>query len=117
MEKAQQKYIDVLTLAISLNLKHNLILDPTNIVQPASYHSRTGHRLPKDMDQLQTELTNLSQYAEDYQMKINTKKTQLMLFNTSNTQDFVPELEINNCFIDTAEEIKPLGIRVTNDGK
>ena len=50
-------------------------------------------------------------------MKLNLKKTKLMLFNPSNTRDFQPQIEIDNTLIDVVEESKLLGIHITQDLK
>ena len=48
-------------------------------------------------------------------MKLNIKKTKLMLFNPCSSKDFMPEIVINNTRIDLVEEIKLLGVMLTSD--
>ena len=40
-----------------------------------------------------------------------------MLFNTSKKRDFTPKLKINNEEIDVVDELKLLGVMITNDLK
>ena len=50
-------------------------------------------------------------------MKINQKKTKLMLFNTSTKYDFQPELEVNGEVIEVVSKMKLLGVIVTDNVK
>ena len=50
-------------------------------------------------------------------MKINKDKTKVMLFNTSKTRDFTPNLKIDGTEIEVVEELKILGVKVTSDLK
>ena len=43
-------------------------------------------------------------------MKVNKKKTKLMLFNTSKKNDFTPALKIDGEMLEVTEEIKLLGV-------
>ena len=52
------KFIDDMTLAESIHLKEKLIINP-NPVQPFQYHEKTGHVLPLENCQLQTQLDEL----------------------------------------------------------
>ena len=48
-------------------------------------------------------------------MKINFKKTKLMLFNPGKTRDFLPRFTFNGDELEVIEETKLLGIILTND--
>ena len=50
-------------------------------------------------------------------MKINKEKTKTTLFNPSKSIDFVLEMRIDDERIETTEEIKLLGIVLTDDLK
>ena len=72
-QNTSAKYIDDLTTASVIKLK------PLDIpIRPVSYHSRTEHYLPDDMNPLLDQLKNIIQFANINQMKINTKKTVVM---------------------------------------
>ena len=47
-------------------------------------------------------------------MKINQKKTKLMLFNTSTKYDFQPEIEVNGEIVEVVSKMKLLGVIVTD---
>ena len=117
LERRQQKYIDDLTMSASLNLRNLLISDPQSLCKPLTYHSRTGHRLLQEENPLHEDLLHLTQYTEAHKMKINTSKTKLMLFNTSKTFDFEPEVQLSGNLIETHQELKLLGITLTDDLK
>ena len=50
-------------------------------------------------------------------MKINKKMIKSMLFNLSKTKDFTPKLKIGNETKELVQEIKLLGVKITNDMK
>ena len=117
LERRQQKYIDDLTMSASLNLRKLLILDPQSLCKPLTYHSRTGHRLLDEANPLHVDLMNLTKYAETHKMKINSSKTKLMLFNTCKSYDFEPEVQLSGNLVETHQELKLLGITLTDDLK
>ena len=47
-------------------------------------------------------------------MKINQQKTKIMLFNTSTTNDFQPEMKIDGIEIEVVEQMKLLGVIISN---
>ena len=49
-------------------------------------------------------------------MKINQKKTKLMLFNTSTKCDFQPEMEVNREIVEVVSKMKLLGVIVKDNG-
>ena len=48
-------------------------------------------------------------------MKLNTSKCKFMLFNPTHNYDFIPELEVEGIRMDTMEDMKMLGLVVSND--
>ena len=48
-------------------------------------------------------------------MKINYRKTKLMVFNPGYLRDFLPRFNVNNDELDVVEEIKLLGVIIRND--
>ena len=112
------KYVDDMTLAESINLKEALITVPESVRPlPDSYHARTGHALPAVNSEVWKQLQKTGNYAKDNKMKLNFKKTKVMLFNSCKKWDFMPELEIEGNQLELAEEMKILGIVVRADMK
>ena len=75
MEKIHMKYVDDLSLAVSINLKDNLVANPDdNPQRPLSYHDRTQHVLPVSRNAIQQEFDNLKDFATQHEMVINGKK-------------------------------------------
>ena len=58
---------------------------------------------------------NSKVFIETENMKINYKKTKLMLFNPSKTKDFLPRFVLNNHELDLVEETKLLGLVIRSD--
>ena len=70
------KYVDDLSLAQAINLKECVIPNP-NPTHPLNYHERTNHILPACNYTLQEDLNNISNYAKNHQMIINTEKSKV----------------------------------------
>ena len=99
MKKLNQihlKYVDELSLAEAVNLKELGTTPVECRPQPDPYHARTGHTLEPDDSKVYTQLLRTQQYAEDNRMKLNPKKTKLMLFNPAKAYDFMPSFIFNN---------------------
>ena len=62
-------------------------------------------------------MNDIQDYAESNEMKINFKKTKLMLFNRSKNIDFMPELCLQGNEINLVEKMKILGVIITSDLK
>lgn len=63
MDKIHMKFIDDMTVAESIHLKEQLIVNP-DPVHPLQYHERTGHILPMEKSQVQSVLDELQDYTE-----------------------------------------------------
>jgi hypothetical protein len=113
------KYVDDLSYLTAIHLKKKLTGNPdSNPVRPLAYHNRTSHVLPQEENELQKQMDRLSLYAEENEMQINSKKTKLMLFNTSKTYDFMPVVtDSDGKALELVEEFKLLGVMVTSDLK
>ena len=114
--KIHLKYVDDFSLAETINLKKQLIVDPSR-QKPESFHNRTGHALPSINSHIYYQLLQTKQYAEDNLMKLNYDKVNLMLFNTCKTLDFNPEFTIDGHQLQLLEETRILGLIVRSDLK
>ena len=102
----------------AINVKTQVLMNPDlNPVRPLPYHLRTGHYLPVEDSLVSQQVQNLVRYAEEHEMRINTNKTKMMLFNPSRTVDIQPEIVINDTEIDLIEKSKLLGVMITSDLK
>ena len=111
------KYVDDLTLAESINLSDKLVETPTSRLQPDVYHARTGHTLPKQSSQVYQQLQKTEEYARANGMKINYKKSKLMIFNPCWSMDFQPEFEFGGDQMEVVEEIRLLGVTIQSNLK
>ena len=117
MDKIHMKYVDDLSLAVSLNLKDNLVPNPeVNPQRPLSYHERTQHILPGSRNMVQQEFDKLKEFAAQHEMIINGEKTKAMLFNSARKWDFTPQI-VNESgeFLEVVEELKILGVVVSSN--
>ena len=69
--------------------KKQLIKDPVQRPYPLKYHERTDQVLPESS--LQNQLLQIEDFAITNKMKINTSKSNIMIFNNSKNYDFQPE--------------------------
>jgi hypothetical protein len=110
------KYIDDGTVATSINLKKCLINDPINRQRPLNYHERTMQVLPPENNLLQYYLDDTEKFTLENRMKINPKKSQVILFNKSRNWDFPPEVSFadgNN--LEYVSELKLVGVVISDD--
>ena len=63
------------------------------------------------------QLEKVQEYARNHEMKIDFSKTKFMLFNTTVNYDFVPQYRAGDNELETTEEMKLLGIVISNDLK
>ena len=83
------KYVDNLTIAEALNLKNVLVVErEQSLKRPLNYHQRTEHKIVADSSQVEQKLKDRQEHARLNEMKINQKKTKILLFNTSIKYDF-----------------------------
>ena len=85
--------------------------------EPVNFDSRTNQTLPPHESKVQYELNRLHEYAIENEIKINIKKSKVMLFNSATTRDFSPEILIENETLEVVEEMKLLGVKITTDMK
>ena len=116
VNKIHLKYVDDMTLAESVNLKEKLVPAPDR-PRPDSFHARTGHSLPQENSAVYTQLMQTAVYASDNEMKINQKKTKMMVFNPCTSVDFMPDFQLGENELEVVEEMRLLGLIVRSDMK
>ena len=107
------KYIDDGTVAVSIDLKKCLTNDPA---ERLNFHERTNQILPAENNLLQYYLSDTEDFTKSNLMKINSKKSKVMLFNKSRKWDFPPEVgfsDKNN--LEVVSEMKLVGVVITSD--
>ena len=90
MERNQEKYVDDMTMAESINLKESLVTEPDHFDRPVPYHSRFLQKIRPEKMTLSEELQKLHKYTIEHDMMINLGKTKKMLFNPCVSYDFTP---------------------------
>ena len=110
------KYVDDLALAEAVDLKSQLTeVAVTDRPQPDTFHARTGHELRPENSRVYLQLQRTEEYAKVNKMKINGKKTKLMLFNPGSKRDFMPKFELGKTELELAEETTLLGVVMRSD--
>ena len=102
--------------AVAFNLK-KCLERVEDLTRPVTFHDRTGHQLVTDNILTQRKVVEIEKFAKDNEMKINTSKCKLMLFNRSVKYDFNPKIALNNENIELAETMKLLGVVISSDLK
>ena len=90
---------------------------PDKLIGPPKFHERTGHFLPPENSAVFKKLQDTVRYADTNQMKVNYKKTKLMLFNQCRSIDFLPNFNLGGTELELVEEAKLLGVVVQSDLK
>ena len=108
------KYVDDLSLAETVNLSEKLVYAPDRM-QPDTFHARTGHVLQPEDSAVYNQLVKTAVYASNNQMKINEKKTKLIVFNPCTSLDFMPEFPLGTNQLEVVEEVKLLGVILRSD--
>ena len=75
------------------------------------------HVLLQDKSELLKQLNRTSDYAKDNEMKLNQKKSKVMLFNPCKSIDFMPQVNLDNCELEVVEEMRLLGLIIRSDMK
>ena len=88
-----------------------------NRPRPDPFHAMTGHALPQENSAVYRQLLETAEYVSNNQMKINLKKTKMVLFNPCTSVDFMPGLDLVNQEIELVEEIRLLGLTLRSDMK
>ena len=110
------KFVDDLTVAESIDMKEQLTKVSVECrPQPDNYHDRTGHLLKPENSEVYKQLLKTESYAKDNNMKINSKKTKMVLFNPGTSRDIHPKFTLENNQIDLVEETKLLGVIIRSD--
>ena len=107
-------YLDDLSEAEAVNLKKHLIKDPVKRPYPLNFHERTEHVFPQSS--LQSQLLKIENFTISNKMKINTSKSNIMIFNKAKNFDFQPEYAFRNGqTLSVIEETRVLGIQLRTD--
>ena len=108
------KYVDDLSFAEAINLPEKLRLAP-NRQQPDNFHARTGHILPVGNSEVFKQLLKTEEYAKNNDMKMNLKKTKLVVFNPCKSRDFIPEFTLQGQTLEVVDKFRILGLIVSSD--
>ena len=110
------KFVDDGTVAVSINLKKCLEEDPVTRPRPLNYRERSGHVLPPQNNLLQYYLNDTEKFTEENKMVINSKKSNIILFNKSRKWDFPPEMSFsNNEILHVKNQLKLVGVIISDD--
>ena len=110
------KYVDDLTIGEAVKMKEKLNYVPVDArPQPDNFRARTGHTLPPETSKVYKQLNEISEYASNNGMRINYKKTKLMVFNPGVARDFMPDFVLDGHHLDLVEETRLLGVVLRSD--
>ena len=118
MKTMHAKYVDDLTIAEAIDLRKVLcVANESELERPLNYHQRTEQYIKEGASKVEEQLKEIEEYAISHGMKINQKKSKVMLFNTSNTNDYQPDMEIEGVRLEVVSEMKLLGVIINDDLK
>ena len=110
----KKSFVDDLTLIEKISLKN--LIQKNKIIGPLNFHDRFNLGLPRETSILQHQLEDLKEFTLKHHMKINSKKTRCLLFNNSETRDFLPQFELDEGEnLEVIYELKLVGLVLTSD--
>ena len=101
------KFVDDLTLAEAINLPEQLVKVPGS----------QELTLPVQNSRVYRQLLEVRDQSETNQMKLNYKKTKVMVFNPCKSKVFMPRLVLEGNPLEVVEETKLLGLTIRSDMK
>ena len=100
--------VNLLTVGItSYNIKNHI---PSDIPSHNQY-------IPPENLESQKWLDKIDNWTENQKMKINAKKTKLMIFNFTEKSQFTTRLKLKNENVEEIDSIRLLGTIISNDMK
>ena len=111
------KMIDDVSLAEALDLESDLVpKDEKSLIRPLTRRERFELTIPPSSNKTLSELTKMLNYAKMHYMKMNPKKTKVLMFNPERRQlDFKPELDIEGNPIDVIDKYRLVGYVLSDD--
>ena len=111
------KFVDDLTILEKINL---LIIGLASFNCQATVPSNIpSHNqfIPAEHLESQEYLKKIQEWTENQKMKLNKKKTKVMIFNFTSEHQFTANLRLDNEDLEVVEQAKLLGVIISNDLK
>ena len=94
---------------------NKLYADDTTLVGKfRDFELRNGHSLSENINY---EITKLTDWLNVNKLSLNTKKTKLMIFHTPRKKFNMPTIKVNNTELETATHFNYLGITINKHTK
>ena len=109
------KFVDDLTILEKINL---LIIGLASFNCQATVPSNIpSHNqfIPAEHLESQEYLKKIQEWTENQKMKLNKKKTKVMIFNFTSEHQFTANLRLDNEDLEVVEQAKLLGVIISND--
>ena len=116
-EDLRWKWVDDLTFIEIINLVNIGIASYLTRAQVPNDLDINKHYIAPENFETTKHLKYISDWTDTQKMKLNTKKTNNMIFNFTDNYQFSTRMSINNEKIDIVEKTKLLGTVITNDLK
>jgi hypothetical protein len=111
------KYIDDVTILEIVNLLSIGLASHNAKLQVPSHIPAHNQFIAAENLKSQEILIRTDRWSEENKMKLNVKKSNLMIFNYTNNYQFGTNLKLNDKTIEVLQETKLLGTIITNDLK
>ena len=95
------KYVDDISIATSINLNKDLVSVDTGLL---------GTDISEEAKVLQKIMDELSVFANNRQMMINSDKSKIMKISMSRTKDFPTDIEVDNNLLGVKDSLRILGV-------
>ena len=111
------KFVDDLTILEKINL---LVIGLASFNCQATVPSNIpthNQFIPPEHLKTQSYLKKIQEWTQNQKMKLNKKKTKVMIFNFSKDHKFTTDLKIDEDTLEIVDQAKLLGVIITNDLK
>ena len=84
------------------------------MTRPVMFHERTGHSLNPEHNALQLFLDEFSDFTQKNLFKINQEKSNVMMFNFSQSLDFQPNFNLGQDNLNLVDSASILGLKINS---
>ena len=111
------KYFDDVTVAAKVDLKNDLIHDPSRRMRPLTFEE-SSELVLKNENTLQECIKDFQVFTTENLLRINSKKSQVNSFNLSHKYRFPAEIHVSQGeMLKVVTTAKILGVIISNDLK
>ena len=95
-ERISVKFIDDFSAAASYNLAKVTEKENNPLPRPLTFQQRTGYKVKEQFHTIQREANDFTKFTDENGFVVNSKKSEVIIFNFSTKISFPPDIHIGN---------------------